>query len=495
MKHLLLPLCVFTWSSFIKAQEPVFAWSRAESKPSTQVDVKILGYDGQGYYLLTKKPPAANEFSSSLFIDYFNNKNERVFSVNITPSNQYDYVNVLYIKSRPYLFTSLFSKEAGKNVLYSTEIKPDGSRGNPVELMSMDADRLASRGRFELAASPDGSKLLVMAQPDFRKNENEKNQLSLFNSGFEKIWNTVQIFPYEWKRSVDNSVFINDQGTVFILKRTGAKNYAPVYSVFSFDGKDLKEFKIETGEKKKILSISQAFSSNGDFAVAGYYSETGNISVTIGIPSHGSYVYRIDSTGSSLIFSAVNPFEKRKDLVLKKILFHQSNIVLLGEVYWASSGSVKRDPNPYNLSTNVTQDNTYYGKDIWLDGFDEKGKPLYNTSIEKDNTSKNDNGTGVSYFGALVNGKIVVIYNDFGYKYDGKKHVAVAMPSKIPVMSYVDAQTGSLIKTIGLFNSDGVGGRSGDMLMRPDVFLRADETHYIIRAENILNYKMGIISF
>ncbi len=496
MHKVLLLLLAFLFSGKSEAQDPVFSWSSANTKPAMQIDVQLLGFTGDGYYVVNKKPASGMEFSPTITVEYFNSKQERVFVKNVTPAKQEDYVNVVYFNQSLYLISALFTKDAGKNVLSATAVNKDGTLGKPVEIGSMNAEKLSGRGLYNVAVSADGSKLLVLSQPNYTKDENEKITLTLYTGAFSKQWSSVQTFPYEWTKAVENTPFVNNQGTAFILKKTDMKGSDNSYSIFSFEGKELKEYKIAMDGKKKVATIVQAFAPNGDCTVGGYYTEDSKVKVSMGTALHGMFLHRITHTGASATIAVLTPFEKRKDIIAKDILFYQNNSILLGERYIVSSQAPQRDPSKPMTNENMfARDYSYYGMDIIMDGFDETGKVLYSSKIDKDNTSRNDNGTWVSYFAAVINGKIYIIFNDDKYKYDDKKRIFIAGSPKIVVYATVDPTTGVATETKALLNTAPIGGKTGDMLLRPDVFLKQDESHYIIRAENPSIYRMGLVGF
>jgi hypothetical protein len=89
----------------------------------------------------------------------------------------------------------------------------------------------------------------------------------------------------------------------------------------------------------------------------------------------------------------------------------------------------------------------------------------------------------------------VLIFTDEKSNYDEKKKAVVFGSNKIGVFASVDAATGVLTTGSPIPNMGPVGGKDGDMLLRPDVFLNIDERHFLIRAENRESYRMADVSF
>jgi hypothetical protein len=494
MKKLISLFASVILTTALYAQLPVFTWSKANTKPAESVDAKMVGYTSSGYFIVNKYSGGAMSFNPGITIEYFNNQNERSFTKDISFTSLEDLVNVLYFNNSLYVMVASYNKDAGKNTLSARAINTDGTIGKDIEAGSIAAEKLSKRGRFLADVSPDGSKLIVLTEPEYVKESNEKIGLTLFTINFSKAWSSEQTYSYPWGKSVNNIPFVNNAGNVFIVKNIDMKGSDEFTSVFSFDGKELKEHKIELDGKKKLYSATQAFSPSGNFVFGGYYTEDSKVNIRMGNTLHGSVLYSISNDGKNNDIAAINPFSKRKDVRAKYILFHGSNIILSGEDYTQNERAAPRDPSkPQTNEQMFAKVYHYSGGDISIDAFDEKGKPLYSSKVDKNRTSDNDNGTSVSYLADIINGKIVILFNDEKHKYDEKTPI-VFTPYYIGVYQTVDPVTGEVAKGNPL-STEPVGGKGGDMLLRPDVFMKLDATHYIIRAENVRIYRMAKVSF
>lgn len=489
MKKNLLSVIAVCFLLVANAQEPSFTWSQPLTKPAHPIDVQVMGYSAEGYFMVNKKAPSGTEFSPTIQIDHINAKQEKSFTRDVTPERIEDYVNVVYFNNSLCVIKSLFSKETGRNVLSAIAYGRDGRPAPAVELASLASEKLSKRGRFEAAASPDGSKLVVFSLPEFVKDENEKITITLFGTGMKKLWSAEQTFSYSWTRAVENTPFVNNNGIVFILKKTDMKGNDNTYSIFSFEGKTLKEFKIALDGNKKIHTMAQAFTPDGQFTTGGYYTEDAKVKLGIGTALHGSFLYRVDAMGTAANITAINPFDKRKDIIAKSLVFNGNNTIMLGEWYSVNSKSASKPGDAF------ARDYSYSGNDIIIDGFDATGKPLYSSSIKKRNESVNDNGAMVSYFASVIKGKLYVIFNDDKFNHDGKKNIVVFGVNKIMVYATVDPLTGAVTEAQPVLNPGPVGGKGSEMYLRPDVFLKADDAHCIIRAENNEKYRMAWVGF
>lgn len=473
----------------VTAQPPTVVIGPSLTKPNHPVDVEMLGQTAEGVYVIHRKAPSGTQFSPTIVVEHLNAKQEKTFSRDITPAAIEDYVNVVYFDKVCWLIRGLFNKEEGKNTLSALSLSREGALGKPVPLATLPAEKLARRGRFEAAASPDGSKLLVLSLPEFVKDENEKITLTLFGSGFQKIWATEQTFAYPWTRAVENKPFINNQGTAFILKKTDMKGDDNTYSIFTATGGALKEHKIVLDGNKKIHTQVAAFTPDGKFTSGGYYTEDKKVRIGFGNPVHGAFLEQISADGATATIAAVNPFEKRKDIFAKGLEFNNQQVILLGEWTAVNSKAANKPGDPF------ARDYTYSGNDIIIDVFDGAGKPQFAATVKKSNESVNDNGTGVSYFYGVAKGKLYLLFNDDLHRYDGKKNVVVFGVKKIVVYATVDLNNGAVAETQPVPGTEPVGGKDAEMWLRPDVFIKAGENRFLIRAENPSKYRTGVFSF
>ena len=504
MKRNILLICTAFCFFVGFAQQPVFNWGELRGKPETPAEVQVLGYTLEGYYIVSKKEPSAAQaqsiirsaFSPVITVEYINSTGVRIYNRDVSTGRSDDYVNTVYFNDMLYVISALYNKEAGKNVLTAKAVDADGSESKPVEIGSMAAAKMSQRGLFYVATSPDGSKLLVLSQPEYVKDQNEKIGLTLFTGKFTQSWAGDQAFPYAWSKSVDNRPFVSNNGIAFLLKQISAKGSDDTWSIFSSStGKALKEHKLGFNGDKKISSVVQAFSPEGDFTIAGYYKEEGGkIRISMGDKANGSFLYRVDAAGDQLKTGIINPFSKRSDIIARSILFNESSSILLAERYTISDRAAPRTAStPQTNETMFARDYSYNGMDIYIDGFDAAGKPVYTTAIDKNNSSKNDLGYWLSFFGTMVKGKLQLVFMDNFSRYDDKK-ISINTPNII-VYTSVDPVTGKAEKPQPVSNPGSVGGKGGDSYMRPDVFLKTGDGQYIIRAENSSSYRMGTMVY
>jgi hypothetical protein len=497
MKKIIFLSLAFLFSVTLFAQDPVFNWTNRNTKPN--LEQTILTYTDQqgGYLLVNKMPPASGTFAPSITAEYFNANNERVYKKNCTVEVMEDFVDVVLLNNKAYVLKSLFKKEEGVNTLFAVPISSDGNYENAITLATIPAEKLSQRGLFSASCSDDGSKLIVVAEPNFIKDQNEKITLTLFNEKLEKIWKSEQTFSYPWTRAVFNQPHVNNAGTVYLLKKTDMKGEGITYSVFSCNGTDMKEMKMEFDGNKKAATLVSDITAEGDFLVGGYYTEDAKVKIGFGTAYHGSFVFKTDGKMGAWRIKTISPFEKRKDISARRIISYKGNTILTGEINYINSSARPKDPSiPASEQDPFARDYSYSAYDIWVDGFDAQGKSMYQQSIRKTNSSKNDFSRWNSFFGEIMNDKLYLIFMDDKTRYDEKKKwIIFGGVPKIPVYAILDPITGVTTPLKPVEDYQNPGNKEEPMLLKADVFIKLNEKECVIRAENGDVYRMGRVRF
>jgi len=497
MKKIFLLAFHFIFALSLMAQEPTFTWTNSNTKPDLEQSIQVYADNLGGYLLVNKMPPASGSFAPSVTAEYFNAQNERVYKKNVTVEVMEDFVNVVLLNNKAYLLKSLFTKESGVNTLYAVPISSSGNYEDAKAIATIPAEKLSARGLFHASCSEDDSKLIIVSEPNFTKDQNEKITLSLFNDKLETIWKKEETFPYLWTRAVYNKPYVNNAGMVYLLKKTDMKGEGITYSVFSYDGTKMKEYKMELDGNKKAASLVSDLSKDGDLLVGGYYTEDAKVKIGFGTAFHGAFVFQTDGKNGSWKIKSISPFEKRKDITARKIISYKGNIIITGEITYTNSSARPKDPNiPASEQDPFARDYSYSHLDIMVDGFDANGKSIYQQSVKKSNSSKNDYARWNSFFGEIMNDKLYLIFMDDKTRYDEKKKwIIFGNVPKIPVFAIVDPTNGTLTPSKPIENYENPGNKEKAMLLKPDVFLKLNDKECVIRAENSEVYRMARVRF
>ena len=480
------------------AQDPSFTWGELTEKPGKFENVQFYGGSREGVFGVSSHMPADGEssilfsaFSPIIRVEYFDNRLQKSFTKNATPARADDYVATVFYSDALYVITSSYNKDEGKNILTAKGVNRDGSDAKPMVIGKVSGAKFSQRGRFEAAASPDGSKLVVIGQQEYQKDQNEKFNITVFDKNFVQLSDKEISYDFARSRNAENKPYVNNAGTAFICKKIDLKGSDDRWSVFSFNGTALKEHKIFPDADKRMTSAVPAFSPAGDFVYAGFFGNGNKFRIDIGSPVTGTFIYRIGADGQEMKTSVINPFETRKGMIMRNILFNDKHILLASERY---DMTTKNTPAPQGTGAIFITDYSYSSGEMFIDAFDETGKTLYSNSFNKSVDSKNNVGATGGFLPAIAKGKIHLLFNDYKSSY-GTRWVVINPPLVI-VHSSLNSATGEKADKAMYVETPGpVGDKKGDTDLRPSAYYQLDETHYILRAENATQCRVGMVTF
>lgn len=376
------------------------------------------------------------------------------------------------------LFRSVYNKAEKRTALFAHEVSDKGIvNASGKEVASITAEKLMNAGNFTIKASADGKYFVILGEQPFAKETKEKIAVSVYDNMLNKTWHKDYEFVYDARKGPENSAVVTNSGLVYLLKKVVIPKTPETYSVFLFSGNgaNVKEVPLKLDDPKKIVNYSTAVSeSNGDLTIAGYYTEDGKVSVSIGgVNFKGRFYFRIAGANGDIAAKGISPYEKTMNsLRVLNVMLVNGKAFLFGEVQYEA-----------NLSTNRADshgfpayDREYHADAMHITVFDEGGKALSGNIINKDNKSVEDGGFGNSYSVGVTGSQVFIVYNDFQYRHDGQEHKVVGPALaglKVPVIQLL-GEDGTLGKSIPMIGYS-VGGKNGIAALYPAIALQTGD--------------------
>ncbi|GAB5538181.1 MAG: hypothetical protein Salg2KO_02840 [Salibacteraceae bacterium] len=374
---------------------------------------------------------------------------EKTVPQNFTTMGSYaELEEMISLKEKIYVFTSRKSKSEGKYSLFVDELdkstlKP---KGMPETLAQVDYKQgiLGARtGSFQYRTSNDDSKLLVYIDQPYEPGEAEKFGFRVYDQEMRPVWSQDVALPYTDDNFSVTRVRLGNNGKAYVLGRvykdgTGGifKNMDYRISILEYDGKsdEPKEYKIDL-EGKNINEIQMTVADNGDLMCAGFYSEFGSTSSSIG----GSFYIRTEGATGEVKSMRTKKFtsefmkkgmRERAGKRLDKKMARGKNIEMnqydLREIVRRDDGGVILVAERYYVVVTTTTDAngntsrtyTYHYEDIIVVNIDPNGEIEWSQKIPKNQITKNDNGFYSSYALKVMGDKLFFIF------YDNPKNLA-----------------------------------------------------------------------
>lgn len=438
-------------------------------KPGTGLtDMESQSFENHG-----KKYVLFNTYSMrdgmKLHLQGFNDKNEVAVNKKIEVPAEKMLVSIyegfLTLDNNMLLLKSVFSKEDKKTHVYAHSVSEDGTvNPDKNELLSIPAEKAMNSGNFTCATSPNRKFAVILTEMPFVKETKEKIMVTVIDNNAKTIFSKEFELPYEAKKGPVNTPVVANDGSVYIVKRVMVSKMPDVLTVFSVssNGESFKENTVKLDDPQKYESHGFGLNSKNELVVTGFYTEDGKVSFG-GTKQKGAFSLTVNGKGDLVIYKT-SSFEKPYTfLKIRQVLVNNDGkIAMITEDYRKQTNSSMGAGNQLVYTTEINCDNGY----VFL--FGEKGEFTKTLEFSKNNKSTDDNGMFGSLYGAISNNKLILIYNDYLYKHDGKKYTIVPPTIswiRIPIIQVIDFN-GTIDKTVPMINSN-VGGKDDVVRLWP----------------------------
>lgn len=435
--------------------------------------VGMIDMDCQSFQSFGKKYVLFNTYSMrdgmKLHLQGINDKTELVVNKKLEVPAEKMLVSIyegfLTLENNMMLVKSVFNKDDKKTYVYAHPVSEDGTIGaEKKELLSIGAEKAMNSGNFTCATSPNGKFAVVLTEMPFVKETKEKIMVTVLDSKAKIVFSKEYELPYEAKKGPVNTPVVGDDGSAYIIKRVMVSKMPDVLSVFSVSntGDSFKENTVKLDDPKKYESHGFGLTPANELLVTGFYTEDGKVSLG-GTKQKGAFYLKVNGKGD-LISHKTSAFEKYYTyLQIRQVLANaDGKAVMITEDYRKQTNSTMGTGNQLVYTTEINCDNG----EVFF--FNEAGDFVKVLEFNKSNKTIDDNGMFGTIFGVTSNNKLILVYNDYFYKHDGKKYTVVPPTIswiKIPVIQVVNFD-GTIEKTSPMLNSD-VGGKNNVVNLWP----------------------------
>lgn len=409
---------------------------------------EIVCSNADGYYVFTQKAVGLYGLGTKYIIAKYNSKMEKLKEAEIElkeKDNDLELEFVVSLNDKIYILSSFRNKKLKKNFLFyqtlnKETLQPEKNLTKISEI-NYEGYKNSNDGSYSFVISPDSTKIAVYYNLPYEKGESEKFGYHIFDNNFNEIYQNKITLPYNDELfeissfNVSNiggfnlvGIEYNEKKSVWKVKPTNYKYHILSYNQDDPSGKDLPIVL----EGKFINDLMCGSNNNNELIGAGFYSSMGTASI------EGSFYIRINpETGEiladsyqkfSLDFMTQNMTDKQKQKTNKKAskgkdvemweyemkgIIHKENggVVVIGEQYYVQV--VTRTSTSSNGSVTTTTTYYYHYNDIILINIDASGEIAWTQAIPKRQvTTSPIMQRACSFFTAIVDDKIVIIFND-----------------------------------------------------------------------------------
>jgi len=330
--------------------------------------------------------------------------------------NMSTFNNLFAVSGKDFVaFYTLYNKTSRENELYFEKDDITSGAQAKLELVAKVPGKSGTNpGNFYVAQSANKNFYAIIAQPSYDKKINEKIALILLDANFKKIKEMEYEFPFSSKQSGDQTIFVADNGNVFVIKNIDLPKMKPYLSAYFWNTSTntMTENSLKLDSDLQINAIKGQFANNelylnGTTDVSDRY-----VSVSIGqaSPATGIFAAKLAADGK-LIYAKSTPTEKYKNLVLAEAIIDGGKTWLIYDQKYKAKRRLPADKNdPLNYRYDYVYDSA--GTVVAM-ADNASGKMDWISNIKNnERTTENDNGAFNASLVFLKNGKLSVIYND-----------------------------------------------------------------------------------
>ncbi len=422
-------------------------WGKEFAAPRNSTVVDIIGYDHSGFYVLKNNARGSIFANNTFSIERFdNNLNPaKSFELELTEGGKKSYLEFLLpLDGRLLLFTSFPDQKTKNNRLFvqpvdKQSLLADNNNKRQLAEINYEGNSKKNSGSFSFRTSNDSSKVLIFYSLPYNYNDPEKFGFMVVDKEMNLLWKKDITLPYRDELFDIETIKVDNYGNAYVLgllymdrrrtKRKGAANYQ--YKVLSYtnNGGDINEYSVGLPDKF-LTDLQIGIRANKDIVCAGFYSETGKLSI------RGTFFFSIDARTKEVKTQSFKEFdidfitqnmtereadkakrreEKGQDVELyeydldKLIVRSDGGAMLIGEQYFVKTVTYTQYIGNRPSVRTVTY---YYYNDIILVNIDGSGNIDWAIKVPKRQMSVDDGGFYSSYAMAINKDKIYFIYND-----------------------------------------------------------------------------------
>lgn len=450
----------------------------------------MVGYDKNGFYVLTGKSREGDPTDGTFQIQYFNHDLtlQRSQPVELKTGGRYEVLeDLVQLDETIYVFTSQADPKTKTHTMYVRKLNKSTLLAEPAgrkiaEVQIIKNKELTYRP-FAIRRSRDRSHVMIFYSLPDKKGELDEFGVHIFDNQLNEVWKKDLTMPYPDELFSVLSRRVGNDGKVYLLgkyekdrtgsKRHGKPNYE--YKIFVYErGADPKEYPV-TSEERFLMDMQIGILDNGDIACAGFYSDEGLKSI------RGTFFLRIDGTTAKITTSTFKEFDtdfltqnmsERKAERLKKKEEKGKDVEIrdftLDDLVMRSDGGViLLAEERYTITTTQTMNiagtpstfttKTHHFGDIIAVNINPDGVIDWSLILPKHQSTTS---VGIFYFSyslAVVGETLYVIYNDdpqnITFKMPGSPKVLSGMESSIIMVNQIS--NNGVVKRFPIFSSFG----------------------------------------
>lgn len=149
-----------------------------------------------------------------------------------------DLREVIEYRDKLIFISSAMHKKSKKHEVYAQVLSEDLAVGEKVVLASFPIEGYSKSGFYDIAISPDQSKIGIYASMPFVKKTKEKIKAWVYDMDLNQIWQQDATLEFDSKRAYREEAFVSNAGDIYVNKITNYYKKTRTAHLLTFNGTD-----------------------------------------------------------------------------------------------------------------------------------------------------------------------------------------------------------------------------------------------------------------
>jgi len=262
------------------AQEPIVKWGEPVDEPAIKEAKiqKIMLTDEPGSFYVYRKTEGFVQVQGN-WLEKYDQSNNFVYSKEIPSAegvwgNGILFRKILPLKDRFLLFYSGYNKATKESSYIARVMSSNGDIDKTdIKLESFTAEKGSNPGLFDVAVSPDKTKLLLLTTFPEVKEQKAKLRLRVFDTQTMKELGTKEIeLGFDSKKGCETDMLVDNTGNAYVVERYVSDKKKFEFNLYTYNltSGEWKENPLDMGEKTISEQRRFMFTSSGDILFAGF---------------------------------------------------------------------------------------------------------------------------------------------------------------------------------------------------------------------------------
>ncbi|RAJ13517.1 hypothetical protein [Olleya aquimaris] len=348
----------------IQAQNATFEWSDLSSNTKVGLQNPTLVFPSvSGFTTYTLEKQGTQVFApESIFITKFNANGDAGKTIDFSlPKRALKDATLLKIiegKDKLYVFSFIAVKKDKKNVLYAQVY--DNSTGivsETKEVYTLPIEKVNTSGFFEVQLSEDKNTFAILVNKPFIKKTKENIEVVILDADLNTISNAKHTLSFDSERAYREKLYVDNDATVTIVKKTDIFKKEPVTSVITIKGDEITQQQVSANQF--YISDNRVVTIKDKQYLLGFATDNAKPAVSMGGAKDKSFfIYNI--TDQKLIKNQEwNPEITKRilgkgfiDLKVIDVIVQNDDIFLIGDRFSEESKPIPGQNFEYNYTYN-----------------------------------------------------------------------------------------------------------------------------------------------